>query len=78
MTINPYLVVLQYPVPRMQDLLSELKGGQKFTKLDLSHAYQQVVLVNESRDYVATNTHIGPHVSVHSITLWSIFRVSHM
>ena len=57
-TINPYLVVPQYPVPRVQDLLSELKGGQKFTKLDLSHAYQQVVLANESRDYVAINTHM--------------------
>ena len=42
--------VPQYPVPWVQDFLSELKGGQKFTKLDLSHAYEQVVLVDVSRD----------------------------
>ena len=56
MTISPCLVVPQYPVPWVQDLLSELKGGQKFTKLDLSDAYQQVVFAEESRDYVAKNT----------------------
>ena len=46
----------QYPVPLVQDLLSELKGGQKLTKLDLSDAYQQVVFAEESCDYVAKNT----------------------
>ena len=47
-----------WPVPSVYDLISELKGGQMFTKLDLVHAYQQVVLANESHDYVAKITHM--------------------
>ena len=43
-TVNPVLEVQQYPVPKVEDLLATLAGGQKFTKLDLSHAYQQVLL----------------------------------
>lgn len=30
-----------------------------FTKLDLSHAYQQVVLDEKSQPYVTINTHLG-------------------
>ena len=47
-TVNPVMEVDQYPVPKAEDLLATLAGGQKFTKLDLSHAYQQVVLSEES------------------------------
>ena len=60
-TVNPVLEVQQYPVPKVEDLLATLAGGQKlkFTKLDLSHAYQQVLLSEESRKYVTINTHQG-------------------
>ncbi|CAC5416981.1 unnamed protein product [Mytilus coruscus] len=34
-------------------------GGQAFSKLDLSQAYQQIVLDEESRKYVTINTHKG-------------------
>ena len=57
--MNPVMEVDQYPVPKAEDLLAILAGGQKFTKLDLSHAYQQVVLSEESRQYVTINTHKG-------------------
>ena len=58
-TINPVLQVDQYPVPKTDYLFAMLGGGQKFTKLDLSHAYQQVLLDDESREYVTINTHKG-------------------
>ena len=58
-TINPVLEVDQYPVPKAEDLFATLAGGEKFTKLDLSHAYQQVLLSEESRQYVTVNTHKG-------------------
>ena len=58
-TINPVLEVHQYPVSKQEDLFATLTGGQKFTKLDLSHAYQQVLLSKGSRQYVTVNTHKG-------------------
>ena len=58
-TINPTLEVDQYPVPRVEDLFATLAGGQKFSKLDLSHAYQQVLLEPESRKLVTINMHKG-------------------
>ena len=36
-----------------------LSGGKRFTKLDLSSAYQQMPLEEDSRQYVPVNTHRG-------------------
>lgn len=58
-TINPELEVDQFPVPTPEDLFATLAGGKVFTKLDLSRAYQQVVLEPSSRKYVTVNTHKG-------------------
>ena len=40
MSINPALHVDKYPLPNMEDLLASLAGGKRFTKLDLTAAYQ--------------------------------------
>lgn len=58
-TINPVLQVDQYPVPKAEDLFATLAGGQKFSKLDLSQAYQQVLLEDDSRKFITINTHKG-------------------
>ena len=58
-TVNPVLKVDQYPVPTPEDLFATLAGGQTFTKLDLSQAYQQVCLEPESCKHVTINTHKG-------------------
>lgn len=34
-------------------------GGQKFMKLDLSHAYHQIPLHEEAKKYVTINSHKG-------------------
>ena len=47
-TVNPVLETDQYPLPWPEDLMTCLTGGCKFTKLDLSSAYQQMVLDDES------------------------------
>ena len=36
-----------------------LAGGHKFSKLDLSQAYQQILLDENSRKFVTINTHLG-------------------
>lgn len=58
-TINQDLEVDQYPLPVPEDLMSSLTGGKTFTKLDLSSAYQQMPLEEESRQYVTISTHRG-------------------
>ena len=58
-TINPMLDVNQYPLPRPQDLFATLARGKHFTKLDISHAYNQLILDEESRQYLTINTHRG-------------------
>ncbi len=59
MTVNPVMDVEQYPLPKPQDLFATLAGGQKFTKLDLSEAYLQLRLSEESQRYTTINTHRG-------------------
>ena len=46
-TVDPVLKLDQYPIPRIEDLFATLNKGKLFTKLDLSQAYQQVVLEEE-------------------------------
>ena len=48
-----------YPIPRNDELFASMSGGVSFTKLDLRHAYQQMVLDEESRKYTTINTHRG-------------------
>ena len=44
--------------------------GKAFSNLDLSHAYQQVLLDKDSRKYVTIDTHA---ISVQLPTLWGKF-----
>ena len=58
-TINPVLQIDQYPLPKPDDLFTTLVGGQKFTKLDLTQAYQQMQLEENVKELVTINTHQG-------------------
>ena len=40
-------------------MFAEIAGGEKFTKLDLTQAYQQVLLEEESKSFAVVNTHQG-------------------
>ena len=55
-TINKFSVLEQYPIPTLEELLSTLSGGKKFTKIDLSQAYHQLELTPESIIWAYTNT----------------------
>jgi hypothetical protein len=43
-TVNKASKLECYPIPKIDDLLTSLTGGVVFSKLDMSQAYQQVVL----------------------------------
>ena len=49
--VNQELEVDQYPLLKPEELFATLAAGKKFTKLDMSQAYQQLVLNEESTKY---------------------------
>ena len=58
-SINEYLVNIEYPTPNAQDLFATLVGGRRFTRLDLKQAYQQMEVDTESQQYLTINTRKG-------------------
>ena len=56
LTVNRVSKLVKYPIPKIEDLFSQLAGGRSFSKLD----HQQLVLDEESRELVVINTHRGP------------------
>ena len=58
-TVNPHIEPDRHPLPKPDDLFASLSGGKKFTKIDLSHAYLQMMLDDESKKFMVINTHKG-------------------
>ena len=58
-TVNKASTLDKYPIPKIDDLFASLAGGQKFTKLDMSQAYQQLCLDDDPKKYVVINTSKG-------------------
>ena len=58
-TINQVAILDKYPLPKVDDLLASLAGGESFPKLDLAHAYQQLILDEGSSKLVTVNTRRG-------------------
>ena len=61
LTTNKALRLEQYPLPKVEDLFSTLSlaGDITFTKLDMSQAYQELVLEDDSKEIETINTHKG-------------------
>ena len=57
LTANQASNLDRYPIPRIEDLFAKLAGGKMFTQLDMSQAYQQLLLDDQSKKYVVINTH---------------------
>ena len=59
LTINAAAKLDDYPIPRIEDLYAELTGGVLYSKLDLSNAYQQVCLHEDSQKFTTITTSRG-------------------
>lgn len=69
-------LIEQYPIPTMEDMIACLTEGEKYTKLDMSHAYQQIELEDDSRKYVTVNTQGTFHI--HKTILWCELQPSYI
>ena len=58
-TVNLVSPLDHYPIPKVTDLFAKLAGGKLFSKIDLSKAYQQVPLDEQSKKLVVINTSKG-------------------
>jgi hypothetical protein len=58
-TVNPNVETDVYPLPRIDDLLASLSTSTVFTALDLTNAYGQIELTEESKQILVLNTHQG-------------------
>mgnify|MGYP002394802164 CR=1 FL=1 len=58
-TLNSQILVDQYPIPLIDELLARLNNGVKFSKIDLSDAYLQMELDDESKRLTVINTPMG-------------------
>ena len=59
LTVNKVSKLDGYPIPKLDDLYTKLVGGQTFTELDLSHAYEQMLVDENSKEFLTINTHKG-------------------
>lgn len=58
-TFNAQCDITQYPLPRVDELLSKFSQKKYFSKLDMSNAYLQIELEEDSRSFVTVNTSLG-------------------
>ena len=58
-TVNGVSRLDSYPIPKTDDLLAKVGGGQFFSKLDLTQAYQHLELDEASKEFTTINTHQG-------------------
>ena len=58
-TVNKAVKTEKYPIPNVEDLYTRLAGATYYTKIDLSHAYQQSQLAEEAQKYTTINTTKG-------------------
>ena len=58
-TVNSVIENEEFPIPTPVDLLSKMEGGKKFSSIDLTQAYSQVELHEESKKYLVINTSKG-------------------
>ena len=57
--LNKQISVDQHPLPKLDELMEKLQGGQHFTKIDLADAYLQIELDEQAKKLCVINTPLG-------------------
>ena len=71
LTVNKVSKLDRYPLPRIEDLFTNLSGGVAFTKLDLSQAYQQLELDDVSKQFTVFEMYTNRIAAV------AVFQIFH-
>lgn len=58
-TINKFIKTDHYPIPLIEDLLTEFEGCNWFSIIDLTGAFSQIRISEKSQEYLTMNTHRG-------------------
>lgn len=58
-TLNPHLQVDCYPLPKPKDIFVSMSKGKIFAVVDLSEAYLQLKVEEDSQKYLVMNTPLG-------------------
>lgn len=64
-TVNPQLIVNEFPLPTTDELFSDLAGCKYYAKIDCSKAYLQLPVDDESAKILTINTHRGLYKVLH-------------
>lgn len=58
-TVNPHIITHHYPLPLIEDLITNKSGAKRFALIDLRGAYQQLIVSEETKKLLVVNTHKG-------------------
>ena len=58
-TVNPNIIVAQHPLPNVNHMIAFFANCTIFTKIDLRHAFNQLVMDEVSQEICTLSTHMG-------------------
>ena len=58
-TLNKVMDLKQYPLPTIEECFSKVAGGQKFSKVDIRQAFNNLAIAEEDISLTTLNTHLG-------------------